>query len=257
MDPGDDGQDESIMLSGSALDALKEFYADRDARQKQFEDLKAHAESDAAGQTSLTMDAFAENWNESQFWYSQDTATKLAQELLHESNGNTTIAVVSAPSVFVQLKNLLADSGKSEQEMPKIYLLEFDERFGVFPEFVFYDFHNPLKLPPNLKGSVDHIICDPPFLSEDCQTKAAMTVRWLSRSWGGGSSVKDTANKISEISHSSRLIVCTGERMEHLVSKLYRPRGIATTTFEPVHAKGLSNEFYCFANFECNKWRWR
>ena len=23
----------------------------------------------------------------------------------------------------------------------------------------------------DMKGSVDHIICDPPFLSEDCQTK--------------------------------------------------------------------------------------
>lgn len=22
-----------------------------------------------------------------------------------------------------------------------------------------------------IKGTVDHIICDPPFLSEDCQTK--------------------------------------------------------------------------------------
>jgi hypothetical protein len=26
-------------------------------------------------------------------------------------------------------------------------LLEFDKRFEVFPEFVFYDFKNPLKLP--------------------------------------------------------------------------------------------------------------
>lgn len=34
-----------------------------------------------------------------------------------------------------------------DEEKPKIYLLEFDERFAVFPEFVFYDFHNPLKLP--------------------------------------------------------------------------------------------------------------
>ena len=57
-------------LSTSTLDALKEFYADRDARQKQFEDLKAVAEEDASsgpGKT-LSIDAFAENWNESQFW---------------------------------------------------------------------------------------------------------------------------------------------------------------------------------------------
>lgn len=52
------------VLSGSALDALKEFYADRDARQKQFEDLKAGAEADAI----LSMETFAEDWNQSQFW---------------------------------------------------------------------------------------------------------------------------------------------------------------------------------------------
>jgi hypothetical protein len=40
-----------------------------------------------------------------------------------------------------------AKSAKPEDERPKIYLLEFDKRFEVFPEFVFYDFKNPLKLP--------------------------------------------------------------------------------------------------------------
>lgn len=42
--------------------------------------------------------------------------------------------------------------------------------------------------------------------------------------------------------------------MESLVNKLYRPQGIATTTFEPAHAKGLSNEFRCYANFENSDW---
>ena len=42
-----------------------------------------------------------------------------------------------------------------------------------------------------------------------------------------------------------------------LINKLYRPQGIATTTFEPVHSKGLSNEFFCYANFECDRWKWK
>jgi tRNA1(Val) A37 N6-methylase TrmN6 len=54
---------------------------------------------------------------------------------------------------------------------PQIKLLEFDERFAVFKEFVPYDFEKAIKLPPELKGSFDAIICDPPFLSQDCQTK--------------------------------------------------------------------------------------
>jgi len=45
--------------------------------------------------------------------------------------------------------------------------------------------------------------------------------------------------------------------MEALVNKLYRPQGIATTTFEPAHAKGLSNEFRCYANFEGDSWTWK
>lgn len=57
------------VLSSAALDALQEFYADRDAREKLFEDLKSAGE-DEAGKSSLTMDAFAEDWNESQFWVS-------------------------------------------------------------------------------------------------------------------------------------------------------------------------------------------
>lgn len=116
-----------------------------------------------------------------------------------------------------------------------------------------------------LKGSATRVIVDPPFLSEDCQTKgmgitcryllklssliqyaAAMTVRWLSKFWATPSPPND-----------NRLIVCTGERMESLITTLYRPQGLATTTFQPSHSKGLSNEFFCYASFECNQWKWR
>ena len=45
--------------------------------------------------------------------------------------------------------------------------------------------------------------------------------------------------------------------MESLVSKLYRSFGARTTTYEPVHAHGLSNEFYCYANFECDVWKFK
>lgn len=62
-------------MSSTALDALREFYSDRDARLKAFEDLKAAAEDEAgaaetANRAPLTMEAFAENWNDSQFWVS-------------------------------------------------------------------------------------------------------------------------------------------------------------------------------------------
>lgn len=57
---------------------------------------------------------------------------------------------------------------------------------------------------------------------------------------------------------ATKLIACTGERMEELiVNKLYKSMGLKTTTYEPVHARGLSNEFYSYANFECEDWTWR
>lgn len=111
-----------------------------------------------------------------------------------------------------------------------------------------------------MKGTVDHIICDPPFLSDDCQTKSmidlhycaylskltplpvvALTIRWL----------------LKPNDASQRVIVCTGERMQNLINKLYKSLGVKTTSYKPKHANGLSNEFYCYANFECEKWKWR
>jgi hypothetical protein len=74
---------------------------------------------------------------------------------------------------------------------PQIKLLEFDERFAVFKEFEQYDFQNPIKLPPELKASFDRIIVDPPFLSQDCQTKGSscfpshlslLSLYWIFRS---------------------------------------------------------------------------
>lgn len=58
------------MLSASTLDALKQFYSERDARAEQFARLKQQAEEQhAAGQQQqLSMEAFTEDWNESQFW---------------------------------------------------------------------------------------------------------------------------------------------------------------------------------------------
>ncbi|TPX09577.1 uncharacterized protein E0L32_009178 [Thyridium curvatum] len=252
---GNESDDEPLVLSSHALDALKDFYAERDAHNKKFAELQSAAEARAAAggapQQPLSMEAFTEDWNESQFWYSDETARLLAGQLLEGAGPEDTVAVVSAPSVFVALKNLVAERGPDAPAPPKMVLLEHDNRFAVFgDEFVFYDFVEPFKLPGNLKGAVTRIICDPPFLSEDCQTKAAMTVRWLAKP-------SPTLSSSSSSTSQNRLVVCTGERMEELVTRLYKSFGVRTTTYEPVHARGLSNEFYCYASFECGEWRWK
>ena len=45
--------------------------------------------------------------------------------------------------------------------------------------------------------------------------------------------------------------------MDEILAKLYGKVGMKMTTFEPEHSKGLSNEFRCYANFECAAWRWK
>ena len=128
---------------------------------------------------------------------------------------------------------------------PKISLFEYDDRFNTFPEFVKYDFKRPLELAQNMKGQFDRVICDPPFLSSDCQTKAAMTVRWLAK-----------ASKSERPTLNASIMICTGGMMELIIHKLYP--GIRTTTFEPRHAQDrLSNDFRCYANFESDRWSFR
>ena len=74
-----------------------------------------------------------------------------------------------------------------------------------------------------------------------------MTVRWLSKA--------GPTTRHEESAEELRVIVCTGERMEEIVAKIYP--GVRTTTFEPQHAQGrLSNEFRCYSNYECEAWRW-
>lgn len=52
------------ILSSRALAALSEFNAEKDEHQARFEKLRAEAESHGP----LSIEAFTEDWNESQFW---------------------------------------------------------------------------------------------------------------------------------------------------------------------------------------------
>ncbi|MCJ1256360.1 hypothetical protein MMC24_004181 [Lignoscripta atroalba] len=170
----EDHEDEDVpQLSGTALAALQDFYAERDVREKRFEDLKSTVQ-ESRDNTTLSMEMFTEDWNASQFWYSDDTATILAKQLLEGATRETSIAVVSAPSVFIQMKNLLASqepctlfpkglwrqASQAHPTTSRVCLLEFDGRFGVFKEFVHYDFQSPLKLPGkgNLCVTIPHTV---------------------------------------------------------------------------------------------------
>ena len=231
--------DASPQLSQHALTALREFYAEQSEQEKRFENLKRDA-----GRGPISMNMFSEDWNASQFWNDDETATLLAKELLEGATNDTSIAIVSAPSVYVQVHNALLHWPPHAR--PLVKLLEFDSRFSVCEGFVHYDFNSPLKLSTELKGNFDRVLCDPPFLSEDCQTKTAMTVEWLSKA------ARETGKDLEY----ARVIVCTGERMENLVTQIYP--NLQTTQFEPRHSQDrLSNAFRCYTNYESNVLKWR
>ncbi|KAF4594470.1 Protein-lysine N-methyltransferase EFM5 [Ophiocordyceps camponoti-floridani] len=193
----DERDHELISLSDEASAALAEFNSQRHLLDTELARIQVEAEDDFIADRQLSMDLFTEDWSKSQFWYSDETAKLFAENLIEGSSATTVIGLVSAPSVFIALRNML--HSRKEIERPKLVLLEHDKRFEIYSEFVNYDYREPLKLSPALKGSIDRIFCDPPFLSEDCQTKAATTIRWL---------LKDVSAGLPR----PRVVICTGER---------------------------------------------
>jgi len=161
-----------------------------------------------------------EDWQLSQFWYDDNTASVLAEEALRASS-NGRIACLCAPTLY---KKLL--STKPEGCEAKIF--EYDRRFSVFGEdFIFYDYKKPLDLPASItEHSFDLVFADPPFLSEECLTKTAETIKYLGK---------------------EKIILCTGEVMEDLAFKLLR---VTPSTFQPTHARNLGNKFACFVNYD-------
>jgi len=115
----------------------------------------------------------------------------------------------------------------------KIYLFEYDSRFERLTKtpdvFINYDYNIPLRFPEMLRGKVDRVLADPPFLSDDCLTRTAITVRALVR--------KD----------QTKIMVCTGRKMEDILPKLFP--GVRRVDFEPRHKGGLANAFGCFMNW--------
>ncbi|XP_072261155.1 EEF1A lysine methyltransferase 1 [Pyxicephalus adspersus] len=209
---GRDEDDDVPQLSAHTLAALQEFYAEQEQR----ESLKSGPEYD-----QFSVGAVEEDWQLSQFWYDDETALRLAKEALEASGENGRIACVSAPSTYQKLKGLAGDN-------VSISLLEYDRRFSVYgDDFVFYDYNNPLDLSDRLQPhSYDIVLADPPYLSEECLSKTAETIRYLAK---------------------GKILLCTGAVMEDLVKKIL---GLKMCKFIPRHTRSLANEFRCYSNYE-------
>ncbi|KOB71765.1 hypothetical protein OBRU01_13210, partial [Operophtera brumata] len=130
---------------------------------------------------------FDENWQLSQFWYDEATVQALVKVI----------------------DNCIADGEKVHK-----------------PDFIFYDYNTPEKIPPEALASYDLVVADPPFLSEECITKTSQTIKLMAK---------------------NKIVVCTGATMKEHVHRLL---GLKLCEFQPHHRNNLANEFLCYANFD-------
>nr|XP_019956246.1 PREDICTED: protein-lysine N-methyltransferase N6AMT2 isoform X2 [Paralichthys olivaceus]XP_019956247.1 PREDICTED: protein-lysine N-methyltransferase N6AMT2 isoform X2 [Paralichthys olivaceus] len=158
----------------------------------------------------------------SQFWYTDETATQLAEEVVREAGEGGRVVCVSAPSVYQKLKQGVVDGS----DRVSAVVLEYDRRFATYgDDFIFYDYNQPLCLPGVAPQSFDVVLADPPYLSEECLSKVAQTIKYLSK---------------------GKVLLCTGAMMENLAKELL---GVKKCSFLPQHNRNLSNEFCCFVNY--------
>uniref|UniRef100_A0A6J0UAQ4 EEF1A lysine methyltransferase 1 n=1 Tax=Pogona vitticeps TaxID=103695 RepID=A0A6J0UAQ4_9SAUR len=207
-----DSDDDVPQLSSEALAALQEFYIE----QQQKEEIKIKEESN-----NYCLGSIEENWQLSQFWYDDETAHWLANEAIRAAGRGGRIACISAPSVYQKLK-------EQNSKDFSTCLLEYDKRFSVYgAQYVFYDYNNPLDLPANLVAhSFDIVLADPPYLSEECLSKTAETIKYLTK---------------------GKILLCTGSIMEEYAAKYL---GVKMCTFIPKHTRNLANEFRCYVNYD-------
>ncbi|MCL4123738.1 UNVERIFIED_CONTAM: hypothetical protein GTU68_029563 [Idotea baltica] len=198
-------------LSMDTMKALLEFYKEQEDRESKRKEI-------AEGNIP---DSFDENWNMSQFWYTEETSEALAKECLRVLKDEEEIATVSCPTLYRSLRKL------DEKVSKKVF--EYDTRFAVYKEdFVFYDFKSPLDIPKDLRERFSVVVADPPYLNEDCLAKTAITIRFIAKP-------------------NAKIILCTGAVMEEMAGKLLKLR---KCSFPIKHHKALSNPFYCYANYD-------
>ncbi|XP_037042252.1 protein-lysine N-methyltransferase CG9154 [Bradysia coprophila] len=218
-------EDDDIVLPPDTLAFLQEFLAEKAEREKQESLLLNGGTADKVD--GIRFSAFEEDWQLSQFWYNdatKQTLSAVCKKLINNSDSQTKIALLSCPSLYDSIRKL--------DDAIIVRLFEFDRRFSCYgQDFVFYDYKSVTDNPEYMSEyhqQFDIVLMDPPFLSEECISKLAQTVKLIS---------KPTA----------KLILCSGEVVEEWASKYL---GLKKCLFQPEHERNLGNMFASYANFQ-------
>ena len=201
-------------LSAETFSALKEFYKEQEEREQQQVEVRDLIEN------GKDID-WKEDWQLSQFWYSDETANDLAKAVVNVVGEGGRIACISAPTLYRACIKL-------ENTNVNFDLFEYDKRFAAYGDnFHFYDYKSPLDVNRDLREKYDLVFADPPFLSEECLTKTMVTVKFLTKDGGN-------------------IVLGTGAVMANLANRL---ANLSVCQYQPFHQNSLSNPFQCFANF--------
>ena len=179
---------------------------------------------------------FGESWQLSQFWYSAKFVHELSQlifqliskqnviptdsALVKEGFGGARVAFLCCPTASVGFVH----------EYPALtsqaFVFEVDKRFHALSKtcFVYYNLHEPEKVPAELLATFDVIVADPPFLNADTQAKVATTAKMLAKS------------------HGAKFLLCTGESIAEEARKMYGEPALEKLDLVVEH-HGLANAF--------------
>jgi len=274
-DNDDDDDDDIPQLSANALAALQEFLQERQAQQEEEEEEEisaAAARCHIEDSSQKELRHVSEDWQLSQFWYTESTAAALAKEALTAAGDKGRIACVSCPTLYKAIVDVVkadenakedaaAEASTASSTAPstspsssRAIVLEFDRRFAKWGvDFVFYDYKDASipELPVDWRNSFNVVVCDPPFLTEECATatlKAAVDT--LGKKLEGdveGSSFSSTSVSSTKM---CKVMFCTGEIMAETLTELSRGSLKKSETFFPEHASKLSNPFVLMTNFQ-------
>ncbi|CAO1631239.1 unnamed protein product [Parajaminaea phylloscopi] len=205
----------------------------------------------------------AEDFQQSQFWYSTPFAYTLAdliaQHLKEMSAGlgrQATVAFVCSPTAFVAFQHRYGvdtSAATAAQEGWKsgtdLWMLEIDERFKVAAKdggFVKYDFNTPLKGLGEMRGCVDMVVIDPPFLNEKTTKLVAETVRHILLP------SRDSSSS-STLARGGSILLLTGDQIADFAARTYPLPGqpdLVRTQLDVQHDGGrLSNRFGAWASW--------
>ncbi|GAA5973056.1 hypothetical protein JCM11641_000390 [Rhodosporidiobolus odoratus] len=246
-----------LQLDPATLAILGHFMDEKAETERQFAELekKAHERMVAAKEGRQVEDEqkmispaefrrlYGEDWQMSQFWYSDAFASHFSRFLytistspsptsLTPSSSSTPpprIAFLSCPTSYVAFQH--------QNPLPDTWLFEYDTRFRLFAhdKFVHYDLEEPEKFPQELRGTVDIAIADPPFLN-------ATTNRYFRQTL------------LSLLKPTGKLLLLTSTSVTSRPQIYSEPPigPLHETSFEVEHAGGrLQNDFRCWSS-----WKW-